>query len=586
MTEIVDNSAYYLVLLETSGNQNFIFSTNKLKENIGASELTYQSGSKWILEAVAKINKIEAVAKINKISPLSVCKDSKRLRQILCSEQYNPPIEKTECKAEIIIATSGKSLILTKEEETAKQIISDVTKKALIEAPGLDIAGVFVTIEEWNRDNSLADGIRRVHQCFEKERSRRPFPESRFLRLPVVADCAVSGLPAAKLERNPEKQLVPISKVSEVKRDASNKAMERLQTLDTRLMRDINKLEKLFEREETPWLAIVHADGNGLGQIFLNFEHYIGDDKSNRAYIHKYRKFSLELDECTEEAFKNAIDVLRLKKDNLPLVPLIVGGDDLTVVCDGHYALEFTRVFLQEFETQTQTKSHIAEVAEKAFKVKRLSACAGISIVKRHFPFSVAYELAESLIKSAKEVKRKVLTPDSTDKKQTPFPCSAIDFHILYDTSGIEFETIRKKLEPDSKTLLYNRPYIVTDTDNLSSAKGKDWAKQHEWKRLNKRVVLLNRKDSEDRDRPSISSSQSHAIRTSLFVGQKEADAQYALIRQRYNLDDLAESEESLFYEATREKDDRTEAIYITSFLDALDAQEFLKNEQTNSSQQ
>ncbi|WP_017660586.1 Cas10/Cmr2 second palm domain-containing protein [Baaleninema simplex] len=579
--------AYYLVLIETSGNQNYIFSTNKLKENIGASGLTYTAGTKWVIQAVSDVNPEILSEKVD-------WNNTKLIRQLLCNPKKNPPIEQPECEAEIIIATSGKALILTKTKENAQAIISRVTKKALVEAPGLDIAGVFKSINNWSQNNSLADGIRAVHKRFEKTRSRRPSPESRFLRLPIIADCAVSGLPASKLDTNPDNQLVPISKVSEVKREASKRAIKRLQTLDARLIQDINKLEKQFEQDEMSWLAIVHADGNGLGQIFLNFEDYIGDDKSNRAYIHKYRKFSLELDECTEEAFKKAIGVLPSKKDNLPLVPLIVGGDDLTVVCDGQYALEFTRVFLQEFETQTQDKSHIAEVAEKAFKVKRLSACAGISIVKRHFPFSVAYELAEKLIKSAKDVKRKVLTPDSTDKNQTPFPCSAIDFHILYDTSGIELESIRKKLEPDSNTLLYNRPYLVTDMNNLSSAKGKEWAEQHKWERLSDRVTWLKHEELENpenqeaktKNLPPISSSQSHALRTALFVSKEEADAQYALIRQRYHFEDFAESQNSLFYETTREKDDRTETIYITSFLDALDAQDFLKNKQTHPSQQ
>lgn len=573
MTQL--DSTYYLVLIETSGNQSFIFSTNKLKENIGASEVTYRAGTQWILEAVAKVNQMQ---------PLSVWTNSQRLREMLCDEKKNPPIEKNECQAEIIIATSGKALILTKDADKAREIISSITKKALIEAPGLDIAGVFVPVDNWQAKNSLAEAIRAVHKCFEKTRSRRPSPESRFLRLPIIADCAVSGLPASKLDKNPENQLIPISKVSDVKRKASTKAIERLQNLDSRLMGDINKLEKLFEREETSWLAIVHADGNGLGQIFLNFEDYIGNDKSNRAYIHKYRNFSLELDECTEAAFKQAIEVLPSKNGNLPLVPLIVGGDDLTVVCDGHHALEFTRVFLQEFEKQTQAKSHIAQVAQTAFQVNRLSACAGISIVKRHFPFSVAYELADSLIKSAKDVKHKVTKPNSNS--QTPFPCSAIDFHILYDTSGIEFDSIRKNLKSASNTLLYNRPYIVSDMDDLQSAEGYDWAKQHEWERLKNRVDSLNRKDPENSDRPPISSSQSHAIRTALFIGKDEADAQYALIRQRYNLDDFAESEDnkSLFYERQDKQGNRP--IYISSFLDALDAQEFLKNQQTHPSEQ
>jgi hypothetical protein len=38
------------------------------------------------------------------------------------------------------------------------------------------------------------------------------------------------------------------------------------------------------------WLAIVHADGNGLGQVFLKFDQYTAGDQD---YLDRLRRFSL-----------------------------------------------------------------------------------------------------------------------------------------------------------------------------------------------------------------------------------------------------------------------------------------------------
>lgn len=557
----------YLVLLETSGNQNFIFSTNKLKENIGASELTYRAGTTWVLDAVADINQTPELRKWG---------NSQELRQILRNKDLNPAIEQGNKPLEIIIATSGKALILSRTEEDAKDLIRRVTQRAIAEAPGLNLSGVFVAIQDWDQTNSLDTAIQDVHKTFEETQPYRPTAEARFLRLPIIADCSFSGLPASRLEHTPENEQVPISQVSHSKREAAKAGIRRLHQIPSenttpKLINNINQLEGDVE-----WLAIVHADGNGLGQIFLNFAECLGTAPSNREYISSYREFSLELDECTEAAFEKAIQETFKPNDKaVPLVPLIVGGDDLTVVCDGKAALKFTQVFLTQFEAETEQKREISKIAEKQFSINRLSACAGIAIIKPHFPFSVAYELAESLIKSAKSVKQTIIKPNS--KPITPFPCSAIDFHILYDSTHIDLERIRRNLQPEATTYLYNRPYVVTELDKLKSAEGKDWASQHHWSRLCDRVTRLKSDPDGDQDRDGgvkLPSSQSHALRTALFLGREAANAQYALIKGRYSLERFAEDDEkkSLFYQSQ----DKGQINFHTTFLDALDAQEFL----------
>lgn len=595
----------YLVIIETSSNQDYIFSTNKLRENIGASELTYRSGTQWVLGAIAAPAGQRG---------FEVWQNAAQLRQILLDPAKNPPIEESDQVVEILTAASGKALFLTTTQEVAQSIIREVTRRALVEAPGLTIAGVYEKVGTLGKHGALAQAIQKVHRKMETERSHFPSPENRFLRLPIVAECASSGLPASALVREGDRKR-SISKVNHAKWSFAPKAKERLAKLDPCLKRQIDQLvdegqkgdqgsaassgNRLLKDDATSdprsWLGIVHADGNGLGKIFLNFEKYLGSDTSDRNYINTYRKFSLALDECTEAAFIQALDVFPAdKKDGaVPVVPLILGGDDLTVVCDGHYALEFTREFLRGFEQQTEQHPVIAKVAQEAFGVGRLSACAGVVIAKRHFPFSVAYSLAAELISSAKQVKQQLTCP-VTDKisESPPFPCSALDFHILYDTTGIDLEAIQAKLTPQAQTRLYNRPYIVSDLAQLTQANGYAWAQNHDWQRLSDRVHWLSRGKvegarlsegaSDQHGLPPLSSGQYHTLREALFRGKAAADAQYRLIQQRYDLTRFAESDQSLFYSAVEDNGE----FFVTSFLDGLEAMDFLKNDKTDPVQQ
>lgn len=527
-----------LVLLETSGNQSYIFATNKLRENVGASELTAQVGMKFVLDAVSE----------------ACVKKPENLRN---PDDY--PVISSENPVEVILAVSGKALLLVSNEELGWQIVRAVTLRALREAPGLEVRGVVSGDFDFDSEKpGLHTLVGEVHRKFEAVRSRLPGPAARFQRLPIVAECASSGLPAQRVANRrgglAEEERTEYSAQTFAKLQAREQWKSRLDGIlnhhnsSAKLPDATTDLEKLGY----DWLAIVHADGNGLGQVFLKFND-VAQTNGNRDYIEKLRMFSLALDECTEKAFCHSLDVFRAKDQNniTPIVPLVLGGDDLTVVCDGRQALQFTKKFIDCFEEETRRHPAINTILKDGVK-----SCAGVAIVKPHFPFFAGYQLAEELLKSAKKLK----------------PHSAIDYHILYDSSGPDLGRIRRDLTLDGNTtVLVARPYLVNPKSEYPGRC---------WKNLEDRINAVLEKDEDDRRR--LPSSLLHDLREALFLGRQAAEARLGLVRDRYidkglgTLLSGSMSPPSLFWEeeitpiGTEGKN-----IHRTALLDAVDTAEF-----------
>jgi len=596
----------FLVLIETSGNQNYIFSTNKLRENVGASELTFRAGTKWILEAVAQNGGHPSLGIWKKGLQGGDQIRENEIRQRLTDATQNPPIESNQnYTAEIVLATSGKALILTRDQAVAKAIIQSVTLRALESAPGLDVFGVYEAFD-WASD-TLSDVNERVHRRFAAARSRHLTHHLRFLRLPVVDQCATSGMPATYVDRRaPGGKPVLRSPVAQAKRENYTSNLERIEALLERNQLSqtfAQSIQHLIEGDEQgdrriDWLAVIHADGNGLGEIFLKFGQHLKKlgkmtgtvAENNRVYVDALRRFSLALDVCTEQAFIAVLKSFGSGFERLPIIPLVLGGDDLTVVCDGQVALRFTQQFLVAFEAEThkQDEQHyggiIHEIAKAALGVSRLSACAGVAIIKPHFPFSVAYELSESLMQSAKEVKRKLTHTLPGATSAIPYPCSALDFHVLYDTSGVNLSHIRQRLEPETDTRLYIAPYVTTPLENLDiSPAMHEWVKPHQWSHLEDRVKAINAKDEDGRR--ILPNSQMHYLRSALLQGVELADGQFRLIRDRYlsteenriDMRAIEGSSTSLFTEVVDPVTNKK--LKMTGLLDALDAADFLSTD-------
>jgi len=123
---------YTLTVLDTAGIQSYIFGSNKLLENIGASNLVYQATRDWAFDIL----------------------DSDKLfsgkHNILLDKQdeidpYNPDFHIETQKgraAEVLYAGGGKTVILFTGDdkkghsELAKDFVYQLSKKLLQDAPG------------------------------------------------------------------------------------------------------------------------------------------------------------------------------------------------------------------------------------------------------------------------------------------------------------------------------------------------------------------------------------------------------------------------------------------------------------------
>ena len=469
----------YLVMLQTNSNQPFIFSSPRLREQIGASfEITLLS--RWVKEEAEKLLK-------QKPLPTSFW----------------------------VSDSSGKVIVRFTDDEgapknLAKQLIREVTLRALTDAPGLDVTGVFVKASSSTVD---ADDLQELDRVFlEYSLNRRP-AAARFPQFPFLERGSESALPASAslgaLEFSQESlqaynfdESSPLSLPSRVKRAfASTSRKQQVDEVKERLAKQGKELKQEPQLYPTKLAAafqdgeefenaknmlssvgVVHIDGNGVGAIMrdLGCAHHAvqkfgvstTSDEETTEESKGLQSFIMEVNRRLDDVVKDAIAlswyyVQELTPDTVvPIVPVLVGGDDVTVYTDGRYAIPFAEAYIHHYERLTKDDDLLSVLAivaggKKADAPERdhfeiddyiiqnpgpLTASAGVAIVGRNFPFHIAYDLAEELVSRGKKL----------GKKPGTVPCSTIDFHVLRDATV---------LDPDETLDEYKgrvqRPFLV-----------------------------------------------------------------------------------------------------------------------------
>lgn len=208
------------------------------------------------------------------------------------------------------------------------------------------------------------------------------------------------------------------------------------------------------------YLALIHADGNGLGKSVS----LAADGKNGLEREAAIEGFFQSMRVTLRRALKLAVEKLyafNTGSERKDLQILMLGGDDLLLACRAPLALPLT-YYLAEALVEIQSESDT--------DYKPLTIGVGIAIAKPAFPFHRLHDLAEELAASAKRLVRNMETPVSVVDWAVCSEAWYGDLKAVRSASSL----LRYKVQGKQETLaLSAKPYRI-----LTDEKSKQWSLQ------------------------------------------------------------------------------------------------------------
>lgn len=385
----------YIYGASIQGIQGFIFSTNSLKDVVGGSELVEK-----------------------------VC-------TTLVESTY-------EQGGTSIIKAAGNIKCVYDNLQECEKTVLEFPKTVMLAAPGITISQAVVKVTEEEFKANFASCMDQLEKKLKIQRNKPS--KSMTVGFMGVERSRTTGLPAVTQESQEyldegtlKKRNLSIGGKATIALAEKSFGIKDLSPKDIAL--DIKNLTY-----NNDWIAIIHADGNGLGQILSKFSSSQKD----------FHDFSEKLNEATCQAARNAFQKVYTKqnKKGIPFRPVVLGGDDMTMICGASLALDYVKVYLEEFENATKQKLG----AENG-----LTACAGIAFIKSSYPFHYGYDLAETLCTQAKIVSKNPLI-----QKDAPNAPSSVMFYKVQGSFIESYPNMILKEKTPQKGLSFNfGPYFL-----------------------------------------------------------------------------------------------------------------------------
>lgn len=241
--------------------------------------------------------------------------------------------------------------------------------------------------------------------------------------LPVFAPCGWTGrgLASAIVEQgddeHPAVSLDVARRHETAKRTEGGTAKDLASLLGaTTKLNGLKRAQELEDLVGSGYLALIHADGNGVGGARPL------DDVAQAAFFHRNRVL-------LRRAAQRAINVACEGEPNqAPLIPLMLGGDDLLLVCRAECALDFVVTLCEE----------LAALQHNDNRSFTLTLGVGVVFAKHTIPIHRLHEVAEQLASSSKRRFRGFKNAGEKER-------SVIDWAV-YSTAWVDdIEQVRRR---------------------------------------------------------------------------------------------------------------------------------------------
>lgn len=424
--------AHALVKMEVSQKQAYIFSSNKLKDNVSNSE-----DIAWIMDP--------------------------EYFKLIAGESG------LFDKGKNLVYSGGGHIVLEFEEkETAVSFVKLATFQIHKDYPGIE---VFAKVLEYSEKDGkkakpMIKKMNELSQELERKKATRlsSFHQGTFgiekidstTLKPVLK--SVNGIKCKEQGRSDEEQTLDAKQKADIK-----------QTTDAELSIPGYELASKFEdlggsHGESSFIAVVHIDGNAMGTrvkaLYDEVEH--NRTEGWEKFKGKLKTFSDSIDDDFKNSYtemlqkvQERIESEKLKELNLkdgffPVRRIITAGDDICFVTDGRIGIECARTFIEALLKKKNAQDK-----------KGYAACAGVAIVHQKYPFYQAYELAERLCSNAKKFGAALGSENDTDASYNGANVSSIDWHIEYGEVKDTLREIRNQYITADGNHLEMRPYII-----------------------------------------------------------------------------------------------------------------------------